>query len=350
MSVTQKQIATELGISHQLVSFALNGGGNVAEKTRQEILATAERMGYRKNELARAIVTGRSHVIGVLTSAEAKEHIGRIFNGVMEAITEQGYVSKVLQIPYNTAPDVAQKTAQKCSEWRLDGVVTVSLRPSLLAKIEAELKNINCPTVYLENSPTEGSPSIEANLVHTDDNSGMQAALEYLIGLKHRHIGFLGGPDGEWVSQRRIQILREGLQNFGLPVDESAMIYAHWFDNARIVDAATRMLDLPRRPTAVICASDVIAMVLMREARYKGLRVPEDLSVVGYGNHSSSEYTDPPLTSIDQPFHNLGYWTVRELIEKIERRSRQFTSFKRPTELLKEHLVLRRSTGIASQE
>ena len=344
MPVTQKQIANELGISHQLVSFALNGSGNVAPKTREEIMATAERLGYRRNELARAIVTGKSRVVAVLTHEHAREHLAAMLAGTLGEITKQGYAAKILHLSYGEEDEAKLAATMKfCTAWRVDGVIALSLQTQPIACLIKETQHSQLPVVCVESSPADA-----ALCIHSDDESGIAAALDHLGELGHRRIGLLAGAREDEVCERRAAIFKSTLQGRGWPFAPELIGWAHWLDTAVMEAVTHQILDLPDAPTALLGLSDSIAMVATRVARARGLSVPRDLSVIGYGNSSPCVYLDPPLSSIAQPFLEMGQIGARRLLNQIETKHESAVWAQAATPLresLREQLIVRKSTA-----
>ncbi len=343
MAVTQKHIAQSLGVSHQLVSYALNGGGSISQERRREVLAAAQEMGYRRNELARAMVTGRSHILGLLTYNDSGEHIATVVSGALDEATRAGYAVKVLHISHQGSMDELRDVAHRCSAWQLDGALAVALKPDAIAVFAAELASIGCPVAYVENVDWPTSM-----LVKTDDHSAFRAAVEHLVALGHRHIVHLSGPNHPLTTARNA-IFLEMLREFDLPVDVQSLIANHpvdWADRETIEAITHALLDRSPRPSAVICAGDASAMIVMRVAQQRGFQVPGDLSVIGFGNFGLAAHAYPPLTSIAQPFREMGRLTAQRLLEYIAEDESESSS--RPahkTDELPAHLIVRESTA-----
>ena len=349
MAITQKQIAEALGVSHQLVSFALNGGGTVSEARRREIVEAAHAMGYRRNELARAMVTGKSRILGLVTYSDTVEHIATIIAGALDEAVKDGYAVKVLHLPFNGTPEEVQEIAHRCTAWRLDGVVAVTLLPRVLDVLTPELRASGCPVAYVENSFSND----EDILVRTDDRSSFRAAVEHLVALGHRRIAHICGPDEDPISQARSALFLDVLREFELPVGPRSLIQTHpslWIHRESIERAAHAMIEAPERPSAVVCSGDAAAMIVMRVARRRGLQVPEQLSVMGFGNFALGAHADPPLTTIAQPFREMGRLATRRLIEQISSNSSanmaaDLASAGRGIHELPTRLVVRESTA-----
>lgn len=310
MSVTQKQIATELGISHQLVSFALTGNANVAAKTRDEIVATAARLGYRPNEVARTMVTGKSRVLGLVRS-EQTEHGGWMLAGAIEAANEQGYMSKILFTPHNEVPS---QVIDHFIEWRLAALIAVSIGPQTLNYLCEESKERQIPLAIIDNVPID----FRGVYATSDEYQGIYQVVEHLVNQGHRHLGFLGGEPQSSSSTQREAAFRQVLTGFGLPVRESWVLQSHWY-KMPLIEAAVQSFLQGEMPSAIVCAGDPLAMAMIRGARAAGVQVPQQLSVTGFANFYLSAFADPPLTTVEQSFAQIGRLAVQALIARLAR-------------------------------
>ena len=312
MPVTQKQIAHELGISHQLVSFALNGSGNVAPKTREEIVATAARLGYRPNELARTMATGKSRVLG-LVRGEQTEHGGWILAGAIEAANELGYMSKILFTPHNEVPS---QVFDHFIEWRLAALIAVSMNPQTLNYLCEKSKERQIPLAIIDNVPHD----FHGVYATSDEYQGIHQVVEHLVAQGHHDIGFLGGEPQTASSINREAAFRAVVAGFGLPVRESWILQSDWYQMP-LIEAAVQSFLSGEMPTAIVCAGDPLAMAMIRGARAAGVQVPQQLSVTGFANFDLSAFADPPLTTVEQSFAQMGRLAVQSLIARLEDQS-----------------------------
>ena len=309
MAVTQKQIANELGISHQLVSFALNGSGNVAPKTRDEIVATAARLGYRPNELARTMATGKSRVLG-LVRGEQTEHGGWMLAGAIEAANELGYTSKILFTPHNELPS---KVIDQCVEWRLAALLAITINAPSINYLREKSEARQIPLAIVDNVP----PDFGGVYATSDEHQGIHQVVEHLVALGHRDIGFLGGEPQTASSMNRETAFRKVLAEFGLPLRESWVLQSDWYQMP-LIEAAVQSFLSGEMPTAIVCAGDPLAMAMIRGARAAGVSVPRQLSVTGFANFDLSAFADPPLTTVEQSFAQMGSLAVQALIARLE--------------------------------
>ena len=313
MHVTQKAIADQLGVSRQLVTHALNGVGTISEQKRREVLEAAEKMGYRRNELARAVATGKSRILGILTNSGINEAMARTIAGALEEAADHGYSTKLMFLPFHAQQAQAQQILQRCSTWRLDGVLVVGLSDGHVELLRDEMAQGGRPVAFANNLPPQNSIG-----AYTDDASAFRLAIQHLYDLGHRRIAHLGARPTSRLAVSRLEICLKVLREFGLPVDDHSATLTSWNEIESIEQGVHRLLDAPQTPTALLCAGDNLAMVAMRVARLRGLSVPEQLSVVGFGDHGDSPFTDPALTTISQPHEEVARHAVRQLLAYVE--------------------------------
>ncbi|MES2458995.1 MAG: LacI family DNA-binding transcriptional regulator, partial [Armatimonadota bacterium] len=312
--VTMHDIAARAEVSQTTVSFVLNGRterANISPETTERVLAAARDLGYQRNLLARAMVTGKSRILSVLTAPPHGENMARILTGAHEAANQNDYLLKVQYLPTNT---IDEATIVRCLEWRLAGAMILGLEESMQDELSAKLSAWGISLVTVDNARC-----YENSLhVSSDNDLGIRQALEHLIGLGHTKIAFLGGRPNI-ISLEREQNFRAILTESALPVCDSWIHQSSW-SNVPVIEAAViAILNAPEgRPSAVVCASDTAAMVVLRVARASGLRLPTDHSVTGFTNSTLSAVADPPLTTVEQPFHEMGYAAAMHLVQRAE--------------------------------
>jgi DNA-binding LacI/PurR family transcriptional regulator len=279
-----------------------------------------------------------------LTCERTSDTVSRILQGALDEATAQGYVTKILRLPYDGSPreiiEEVSARVQLCSTWRLDGVVALGLREGVLACFIEEIKHSPRPVAYIESFPENNN----AIRVSSDDVAGIHAALSHLVGLGHQRIGLLSGDADSSISRSRAKIFLATLSEMGLHADPELVVLSNWGKVEVIERAAEQLLRLKPRPTAVLCAADAIAMVTLRLARRRGLLIPAQLSVVGYGNSDLALYADPALTTVAQPFGDMGRIAVQRLLAQITAR-RKGTPIEGSSDMVPEKLIVRESTA-----
>ena len=349
--ITMADVAKKAGVSQSTASFVLNNRQaelRISDGTRERVLVAARELGYRRNELARAVGSGKNFVLGFL-KMDTGEFETRILEGVLKAASEAGYLLKLL---FRDEQEDFHEVARLCVEQRLAGLVTRSFfKAEATEAFSDELASYGIPIVFVDDNLTMPLTSC----VTSDDELGYRLTIEHLVELGHRNIAFIAGDSVHPQSRMRKDIYRRIMLEYGLKAPEGSIVDANW--NLERVDLLTRRLfdDQPRpagsasaplgRPTALICAGDELAAVAIRTLDGMGLRVPEDVSVVGYSDFSFASLLSPSLTTISQPFEEIGAVAARILLQKLKDRS---ASRDLPSQVvLPTKLVVRDSTAVS---
>ena len=313
--VTMSEVAAKAGVSQATVSFVLGGRADrlkISRQTRDRVLGVARELGYQRNQLARAMVTGKSRIIGVLTTPHSSDNIVRILTGAMEAASENNYLLKVVHLSYGA---IDEATIARCLEWRLAGAMAVGISEESHRYLNDVFRDAKIPVTSVDNVPAVNW----GVRVSSDDEHGIRQVVSHLTGLGHRRIAFIGGRPGT-LSEWREQSFRAAIADAGLTIPAHWVRHASWSDQA-IMETEVQALFAEsgdHLPTAIACSADTVAMVVTRIARARGIRLPDELSVTGYSNANLSEYADPPLTSVDQSFDQMGRAAALQIIGLAE--------------------------------
>lgn len=322
-----RDIASHAGVSPTTVSVVLNDRHEtlqISEKTRLKVLQAAEELGYRTNHMARAMRTGNTRMLGILGGKASEEQVGQMLEGALEAADAQGYTLKILRL--DSVGNSAQQVIRRCSELRLMGVVALHLHEHILEELHLEAQKFDTPLVLLD--ARSSAPGIVQ--VISDDEGGIVLGVEHLIALGHTKIAFIAGEDktrAGFSSARREAFIAVMAQH-GLTVPPDYIQEGAFRFREPSVRAARALLSLPTdvRPTAIFCAGDLMALATLQVAGEFGLSVPRDLSVMGFANMMVSEYGDPPLTTINQPFEDMGRAAVDVLLNIVRERMQEDVS------------------------
>ena len=345
-NVTMRDIALRAAVSRPTVSAVLNRRGDlgrISADTQQRVWQTAREMGYRRNEMARAIVSGKTRMLGFLGGFPDYEHVGQMLGGALEEVEKSGYSMKVFGCLQG---DAGRASIERCVELRLSGVIALRMDPNILDYLQEEMSHYHIPIVFLDMSR-----ALHAQLgahvgVYSDDAHGIAAGVEHLVALGHRQIAFLGGtlPADEAAAKRsRNGTFEAVMESLHLPLGAGFSTYAGSYWNADDAErAACELLNRKPRPTAILCGNDAIAMTVLRTARQMGLQLPAQLSVMGFGDFTMARFADPPLTTIAQPFEEMGRVAVRHLLNNKTWDESQLIR----SELVPTQVVVRASTGV----
>lgn len=336
MATTIEDVAREVGVSIATVSRYLNGRtGEVSARTGLRIQAAIDRLGYVPNLAARSLKTGRSRLIGVLLANIAHPYWSVVLTGVEEASQRAGY--SVIVSSAGDRAEVEDRYLQMFLEQRVDGIL---LNPALASpEIVALWGNLAVPVVTIDRT----LPGLPFDLVAMDNALGMRLAVEHLLALGHRRIGFVSWPPGTFTNrQERLRGYTDALAEAGLAVDPALIRFATegWSDG---VDRTLDLLEIPVPPTGILSATSMLNLQVLSAIKRRGLRVPEDISVIGYDDSPWDPLLDPPLTTVATPAHALGVAATERLIATID------GSPAVPETRLAPELVVRESTKVATR-
>lgn len=323
--VTIIEVAAEAGVSFATVSRVINNDSHVKPETRERVLATMQRLGYVANRQARSLAGGKSNTIGVLVPDLGTGYIGEIIRGIDTELSWAG-IDLILYTTHRTATKESNYVAN-LARGMVDGLLLVLPR-NPVDYIET-LTRRNFPFVLIDHQGTiENCPAVGAT-----NWQGAYTATEYLISLGHRRIGFITGSMDLGCAEDRLKGYRSALRTCHLP-DAPELVYEGTFFQPDGYVGACALLDLKDPPTAILASNDVMAMGVMDAVRNRGLRVPDDISVVGFDNIPQSAMVYPPLTTVQQPLEQMGRVAAQMLINILNNVEKDASRIELPTELI----------------
>ncbi len=298
-------VARVAGVSAQTVSRVLSDHPNVGEATRARVLAAVERTGYRRNRLARALVTGRSRTIGVVTHESDHYSTSAILLGIQTAARAGGYHVSTATTSSLTTDAIAEVVGRLLDQG-VDGLLM-----AVPVREEASLGHLtrDLPTVVLD-----GMRSSATEVVAVDQAEAGRLATEHLLALGHDTVWHVAGPESWNDAIGRTAGWRAALTGAGREVPP--VLYGDWspesgYRNGTILG---RMPDVH----AAFVASDEMAFGVLRALAELGRRVPDDVSVVGMDDIALAAYATPPLTTVRQPFHDIGRRAVEHVLALVD--------------------------------
>jgi LacI family transcriptional regulator len=304
MPITIKDVARESGVNTSTVSRALNNVYGVNDKTRKHVMEVATRLNYRTNEMARGLVTGRLHTIGLVVSDIRNPFFAEVARGAEDAANRAGYDLVLCNSDLKAEKQMGYFDSLLAK--RVDGIVMNSVAVLSHAQ-QDQLWAAGVPIVLLNRS----SGYRRFSSVLGDNFQGGELAGNYLIDLGHTKVGHITGPRAHGNLADRAKGFLNAFQDRGLP--EPEVIYGeHTFEGG--YELANRLLGPNRRITAIFAGNDVLAFGCIRAAIEKGIRIPDDLSIVGFDNVELSQITSPPLTTVDQPKYEIGRAAIEMLL------------------------------------
>jgi len=326
-NITINDVARRAGVSVVTVSHSLNNRGRVAEKTRERVLQAARDLGYVPNFAARSLRDGRTHVLGVLVHDINTPYFMEIVRGATE-LAEQTQRELLIHTGLVDSEGAEQRRVAALSNGLADGVLVILPRNSR-PYLEL-LERSRVPVVLVNHHGVETSlPNVSA-----DNVVGARQATEHLLTLGHRRIGFVTGSSTTGQSEERLQGYREALGHFGVPYRaELVRPGDFWFERGR--EAADELLALPEPPSAIFAANDWSARGVIALAEERGLRVPQDLSVVGFDDiPAAAVQARPALTTVRHPLADIGRTAAQLLIDLVEGREQRGVRVELPSELI----------------
>lgn len=324
-------VARLAGVSHQTVSRVLHDSPNVRGETRDRVLAAIRQLDYRPNSMARALATGRSKTLGVVSSDTTFYGPASTLFGIEQAAHDAGYAVSVASLRALSRSMVLD-AIQQLRDQGVDGVAVIA---PLRANVDA-LRNLNqdFPVVAVEAGQNASIP-----VATVDQRAGAAAATRHLLTLGHKTVWHLAGPTDWQEAEERIVGWRSALEAAGAPIPE--VIRGDWTPRSgyELGESLLKIRDL----TAIFVANDQMALGLLRRLHEAGREVPKDLSLVGFDDIPESAYFTPPLTTVRQDFSELGRRCLHILIAKIEGEEHSMRVVVPP------ELVVRDSTSAASK-
>ncbi|PXY20911.1 LacI family DNA-binding transcriptional regulator [Prauserella muralis] len=333
-AVTISAIAAEAGVSAPTVSRVLNGRADVAPATRERIETLLRSHGYRRRGGGQP--GGRIGLLDLVFNDLDSPWAVEIIRGVEDAAHAEGTGTVVSAIHRR-----ASSTRQWLDNLRSrasDGAILVTT--DLDSALHSELEELHVPAVVVDPA---GVPDLAVPTIGSTNWAGGLSATEHLTGLGHRRIGFVAGRPELWCSRARLDGYRAGLETAGLTVSDELVVQGV-FDYESGFRAGRRLAALAERPTAVFAASDQMALGVYEALRREGLRVPADVSVVGFDDLPEARWSSPPLTTVRQPMADMGRLAVRTVLRLV--RGEQIES---PRVELATELVVRDSTAPPAQ-
>jgi LacI family transcriptional regulator len=336
-TITIYDIAKEANVSVATVSRVLNDTAPVKASTRETIMKAIEKYQFQPNALARSLLKKETRTIAMILPDITNPFFPEVFWGAENVARSKGYTFFLC----NTAGEYSRESEYLSilREKRVDGIIFLGGRinlancpPELSQEVIEMARHI--PIVLVNgNLPKSGM-----HRIYTDEAEGAALATQYLIDLGHKDIGFIGGLDYTSTTIVKVKAIKKKLKEHGLDL-RNEWIHSGEFSVQGGRDLMNKILDQERRPTAVLCVNDFTAIGAIKASIEHGLRIPEDISIVGFDDSLLSTAVIPELTTVSQNTNELGEMAVEML--------HQIIIGKNPKKqiVLKPHLVVRKSTG-----
>lgn len=305
--VTSIDVAKEAGVSQSAVSRTFTPGASVAPRTREKVQEAALRMGYRPNAIARSLITQRSHMIGMAVSYFDNQFYPELVQGISDHCQRRGY--HILLFTAGEG-DAADQELQRALDYQIDGLVLASV--SLSSEIASRCDEAGIPVVMVNrvsHAPT-------ASKVTGANEIGGRTIAHFLVEGGHQRIAYLAGIEETSTNRDRESGFRSGLAEKGVKLHAHAVGN---YDAELAAKAARELMQSARPPDAIFCANDHMAIAVMDELRVvMGLRIPDDVSIVGFDDVGPAQWPSYAITSFSQPVGAMIDATCQSLFEAIE--------------------------------
>ena len=321
-----QDVARQVGLSTATVSRALRGLPGVSDETRTRVTVAAQELGYVPSAAASVLASGQTRTIAMVVPFVTRWYFGEVVQGAEAVLRQRGY--DVLL--YNLAGDPQIRHRVLSTHFltkRVDGIRILGIEPD---ETERAWLDRHGPPISLVGGVMPGSPTVSI-----DERATAHKAMAHLLSLGHRRIAYVGGSEHEPLNfttpLRRLQGYRASLDEAGVAREPALETMGHFTVEGGVA-AGHRLLSLPAPPTAVFCASDEMAMGVLRAAADRRVRVPQQLSVIGIDDHALSRYID--LTTIRQPVPEMGAAAAERLLAELTEEITGPDDLVMPTELL----------------
>jgi DNA-binding LacI/PurR family transcriptional regulator len=337
--VSIRDVAQRAGVSISTASRALNDKPDVNKEVRQRVLAAAAELNYTANVHARVLGGGRSRTLGLIIASTSAAFLNTVVTGILDTVAANGYSI----IVRNTDEDPRRELLahQQLRAERVIGLLITSVQSG--SGPLRQLQTDGIPFVLVNRRVDD----LDTDYVIGDLQDGVQQIVAHLVQLGHRRIAFIGGQMNRFPVRERWLGYCQGLAAHGIPYDPA--LAPAWDEQIDTVGGCVAtLLANPQPPTAIVGYNDWIAPAILRALTESGLRIPEDISVVGYDDLPIVRYLLPPLTSMTQPGYEIGQTGARILLDRLRPGNDSAEGGAGcQHRLFKSELIVRQSTGVA---
>jgi LacI family transcriptional regulator len=323
--VTIFDVADEAGVSYSTVSRVINNKDHVSPDKRERVLRAMAQLGYVANVQARSLARGESRVVGLLVDYLSSSYMDEIIRGIDGALDAENYDLMLYTTHRRKTKESAYVT--KITRRLADGLLLIL--PRNAAAYLDTLRHRQFPHVLIDYlSDGQNVPSVSAT-----NFRGAYDAITYLLSLGHRRIGFITGSMDLGCARERLDGYKAALKDHGIAFDARLVCEGDFFQ-PQGYHCTRSLLSLPVPPTAIFASNDMMALGVMEAARERGLRLPEDLSIVGFDDIPQASYVHPTLTTVRQPLEEMGRSATHLLLKYIAQPTASVERIELPTELI----------------
>jgi LacI family transcriptional regulator, purine nucleotide synthesis repressor len=336
MPTTIKDVARRAKVSHSTVSRALRGNPLISNETSERVRRIALEMGYHASAAARSLKTHQTEALGVVVRNIDDPFFSEILQGIEDVAQRAGYSLFISSSQNDT--DRERSVVQAMREHRVDGVIICST--SFSSSQSQQLLEYGVPIVAVNNQAAE---EYRFSISH-DDEDGSRQITRYLIQLGHRRIAYLGNSLSGRTTLDRLSGFQKEMDAAGFSVPAGYIHQVPGGDPESGLLGLDHFLGQAERPTAFVCFNDMLAIGMLKKLQLEGILVPGECSVTGFDNIVFSAYTNPPLTTFDQPKHYIGAEAARLLLDLLTTDSEHMAPA-HMSQTLQGRLLVRQSTA-----
>lgn len=304
-------VANVAGVSITTVSHVVNKTRFVSEELTNKVLDAMEELNFSPNTLARSLRIGKTNTIGLILPDISNQFFSEIARKIEDRGFKYGYSVVLCNSENNTSKE--KKYLETLANKQMDGIIHISSTGS--EDISQILNELNIPLVLTDRYETP----INKDVVYINNYKGGYDATNYLIKLGHKKIGCISGPANITLSKERVRGYTSALEEAGIEVDDSLIRFGNYDSQSGRI-AARELLSLPNLITAIFACNDMMALGAMKEIIDREMRIPDDISIVGFDDIPLSQMISPSLTTISQPIEEMATCLIDLLLEKIERK------------------------------
>jgi LacI family transcriptional regulator len=329
------EVARRAKVSIATVSRTINGVPTVTPQLSRRVWKVIEELGYYPNTQARALVSGRSRIFGLIVSEITNPFFPEIVQGFEDLAVQHNY--EILTTSTVHDPKRMALSVRRMIERRVEGVAIVTF--GMEEELFDDLKSRQVPLVFIDVGPSLPRMSnIRIDYLH-----GIRQAVQHLAALRHERIALISGPLVLKTAVARQRAFLQAMEEIGLPVDSKYQIEGnHTMEGG--IEALKKLLTLPKPPTGIICSNDMTAIGVMRQSYEEGITIPDDLSVIGFDDIRLAQFTIPPLTTVKMSQTEIARLAFHALLTEVQRK---MPSLNGSEYVLRTSLVLRDSTAMA---
>jgi len=313
MKTTLADIAKKANVSKMTVSRVLSGKGQVAPKTTERVKKIIAELDYQPNLIARSLASNKSMMLGVIIPKIEymflDNYIAQILSGVTDVALQNNY--RIMLYPIDPLQDNDSECLNLARSKLIDGMILVKTKsndPNI-----AVLADSGFPFILVNNKKY----SKKINFVDSQNIKGASIAVKYLYDLGHRDIAFVAGSMDETNGKDRLKGYKNTVKSLGLKYCNEWIVYGD-FNKEKAYQESEKLLKGKKRPTAIFCADDYMAIGVMERIKEEGLTIPDDIAIVGFDDIELAAYVKPTLTTIRQPIYELGKTAAQVLLNLIK--------------------------------